>query len=116
PPWNVTSKRTPFAFTTYAFAVASCDLGSVVNTAPSPMPGISDAPGPPDLASTRTLCLMSAELKPAGQTFDASTTVTLRAVSPHSLVLGPHVYAQLAPSGALVVRTPLPILAFGASA
>jgi hypothetical protein len=59
---------------------------------------------------------MSFELKPPGQAFDASTTMTLRAVSPHSLVLGPQLYAQVAPRGPFSVKAPLPIFAFGANA
>ncbi len=71
PPWNVTIRRTPLPLMTYAFAIASYVLGFVVNTAPSPMPGISDASGPPCFASTTTLCLISLGLRPRGQTFDA---------------------------------------------
>src|SRR5437867_4309021 len=115
PPWNVSSRRTPFAFTKYAFTAASCDLGFVVNTAPSPMPGISDASGPLVLASTRTLCLMSPEFRPPGQICDASATTRAREVCPHSLVLGPQVYVQPVLRGGSVFETPLPILAFGSS-
>src|SRR5262249_61129938 len=114
PPWLTTEICTSFAFK-YASAVALFERDSIVNTAASPIPGISDALGPLVFALRKTPCLSKSGLVP-GHAFDASRTGIGRAESPHSLVLGPQEYVQETARDSVLEASPLPIWAFGSRA